>query len=155
MLSPNPRSTVSLAGHPLHVMLVPIPIVCFIGTLITDIAYSQTAKMLWSDMSAWLLVVGVIVAVLAALAGLIDFFGEPRIRSLRAAWIHAVGNVVALILSIFNVLIHTRDAYTSVVPTGLILSAIVVLILLVTGWNGWSMVYRHRVGVLRSGEDVR
>ena len=154
MLSPNPRSTMSIAGHPLHVMLVPIPIVCYIATLITDIAYSQTAKMLWSDMSAWLLVVGVIIAILAAVAGLIDFFGEPRIRNLRAAWIHAVGNVVVLILSIFNVLIHTRDAYTSVVPTGLILSAIVVLILLVTGWNGWSMVYRHRVGVLRSGEDV-
>ncbi|HKO20181.1 MAG TPA: DUF2231 domain-containing protein [Acidobacteriaceae bacterium] len=154
MLSPNPRSTMSIAGHPLHVMLVPIPIVCFIATLITDIAYSQTAKMLWSDMSAWLLVVGVIIAILAAVAGLIDFFGEPRIRNLRAAWIHAIGNVAVLILSIFNVLIHTRDAYTSVVPTGLILSAIVVLILLVTGWNGWSMVYRHRVGILRSGEDV-
>jgi uncharacterized membrane protein len=33
------------------------------------------------------------------------------------------------------------------VPTGLILSALVVLILLVTGWNGWTMVYRHGVGV--------
>jgi uncharacterized membrane protein len=57
------------------------------------------------------------------------------------------GNVTALILSIFNCLIHTRDAYTSVVPSGLILSALVVLILLVTGWNGWALVYRHGVGV--------
>jgi uncharacterized membrane protein len=154
MLSPNPRSTASIAGHPLHVMLVPIPIVCFVATLITDIAYWQTAKMLWSDMSAWLLVTGVIVSFLAALAGLIDFFGDPRIRELRAAWIHALGNIAVLILSIFNVLIHTRDAYTSVVPTGLILSAIVVLILLVTGWNGWSMVYRHRVGVVPSREST-
>jgi uncharacterized membrane protein len=56
---------------------------------------------------------------------------------------------VALVISIFNALIHTRDAYTSVVPTGLILSAIVVLILLITGWNGWTMVYRHGVGVLQ------
>jgi uncharacterized membrane protein len=136
------------------VMLVPIPIVCFIAALITDIVYWQTAKMLWTDMSAWLLVAGVIVACFAALAGLIDFFGEPRIRELRAAWIHALGNIAVLILSIFNVLIHTRDAYTSVVPTGLILSAIVVLILLITGWNGWSMVYRHRVGVLPLRENV-
>ena len=131
-------------------MLVPIPVVCFIATLITDIVYSQTAKMLWSDMSAWLLVVGVVVALLAGVAGLIDFLGDRRIRALRAAWIHALGNITVIILSIFNVLIHTRDAYTSVVPTGLILSAIVVLILLVTGWNGWSMVYRHRVGVVPS-----
>jgi uncharacterized membrane protein len=98
-------------------------------------------------MSAWLLLAGLIVSLFAAPAGLIDFFGDPRIRELRAAWIHGIGNVTALILSIFNCLIHTRDAYTSVVPTGLILSALVVVILLVTGWNGWSLVYRHGVGV--------
>jgi len=153
MLRPNPRSTASIAGHPIHVMLVPIPIVCFVATLVTDIVYWQTARMLWADMSAWLLVVGLIVSVLAALLGLIDFFGDRRVRELRATWIHGVGNVAVVILSIFNVLIHTRDAYTSVVPSGLTLSAVVVLLLLVTGWNGWSMVYRHGVGV-RSGEQA-
>ena len=60
-----------------------------------------------------------------------------------------LGNMLVLVLAIFNVLVHSRDAWTSVVPTGLILSAIVVLILPVTGWLGWSMVYRHRVGVVR------
>jgi uncharacterized membrane protein len=147
MLSPNPRSRATLGGHPIHAMLVPIPIVCFVATLGTDIVYWRTAAMLWADISAWLLTIGLIVAVFAAAAGLIDFFGDPRIRDLRPAWIHALGNVLALILSIFNAFIHTRDAYTSVVPAGLILSTLVVLILLVTGWNGWTMVYRHGVGV--------
>jgi uncharacterized membrane protein len=128
-------------------MLVPIPMVCFVGTLITDIVYWRTASMMWANMSAWLLVIGLIVSVFAAAAGLIDFFGDRRIRELRAAWIHGLGNSAALVLSIFNALIHSRDAYTSVVPTGLILSALVVAILLVTGWNGWTMVYRHGVGV--------
>jgi uncharacterized membrane protein len=45
------------------------------------------------------------------------------------------------------VFVHTRDGWTSVYPTGLLLSAIVVLILPFTGWLGWSMVYRHGVGV--------
>jgi uncharacterized membrane protein len=147
MPSTNPRSTVSLCGHPLHVMLVPVPIVCFVATLVTDIVYWRTAAMFWADISAWLLVIGLIVSLFAATAGLIDFFGDRRIRALRAAWIHGLGNTAALILSIFNALIHTRDAYTSVVPSGLILSALVVVILLVTGWNGWTMVYRHGVGV--------
>jgi uncharacterized membrane protein len=138
---------VLLAGRPLHAMLVPIPLVCFVATLITDIVYWQTAAMLWADISAWLLLVGLIVSVFAAAAGLIDFFGDPRIRRLHAAWIHGIGNVTALILSIFNCMIHTRDAYSSVVPSGLILSALVVVILLVTGWNGWALVYRHGVGV--------
>ena len=147
MVSADPRSTVTLGGRPLHAMLVPIPSICFVGTLITDIVYWQTAAMLWADMSDWLLLVGLIVSLIAVPAGMIDFFGDPRIRKLRAAGIHAIGNVTALILSIFNCLIHTRDAYTSVVPTGLILSALVVVILLVTGWNGWALVYRHGVGV--------
>jgi uncharacterized membrane protein len=147
MLSPNPRSTASFAGHPIHPMLVPIPIVCFVAAFVTDIVYWRSAAMLWANMSAWLLAIGLLFSAFAAAAGLIDFFGERRIRQLRSAWIHALGNTAVVILSIINAFIHSRDAYTSVVPTGLILSALVVLILLVTGWNGWSMVYRHRVGV--------
>jgi uncharacterized membrane protein len=128
-------------------MLVPIPITCFVGALVTDLAYWQSTNMQWANMAAWLLVVGLLVAVLAVIAGLIDFLGDRRIRGLRPAWIHAVGNAAALVVAIFNVFIHSRDAYTSVVPAGLILSAVTVLILLVTGWNGWSLVHRHGVGV--------
>jgi uncharacterized membrane protein len=107
--------------------------------------------MQWANFSAWLLSVGLIGAALAALAGVIDFLGDRGIRRLRPAWIHVVGNVVAVGLSLINVFVHSRDAYTSVVPTGLILSAAVVLILLVTGWNGAALVHRYGVGV-RNGE---
>ncbi len=143
----NPRSTASLGGHPIHPMLVPIPIACFVGTLATDLAYWGTANMMWADFSAWLLTIGLVVSVLVVIAGLVDFFGDRRIRALRAAWIHGLGNGLVLVLSIVNAFVHSRDAYTSVVPTGLILSSAVVLILLVTGWNGWELVYRHGVGV--------
>jgi uncharacterized membrane protein len=153
MSGTNPRSTVSLGGRPLHAMLVPIPLVCFVATLITDIVYWQTAAMPWADMSAWLLLAGLIVSLFAAPAGIIDFLGDPRIREACAAWIHGIGNVTALILSIFNCFIHTRDAYTSVVPSGLILSALVVVILLVTGWTGWALVYRHGVGVRQTEQQ--
>jgi uncharacterized membrane protein len=145
----NPRATVSLCSRPLHAMIVPFPMVCFVATLVTDIVYWRTAAMLWADISAWLLVIGLIFSLFAATAGLIDFFGDGRIRELRAAWIHGLGNIAALVLSTFNALIHTRDAYTSVVPSGLTLSSLVVAILLITGWNGWTMVYRHGVGVSR------
>jgi uncharacterized membrane protein len=114
----NPRSTAQIAGHPIHAMLVPIPIVCFIGAFITDVVYWRTAAMMWANMSAWFLTVGLIVSIFVVLAGLIDFFGDRRVRSLRAAWIHGLGNGLALILSIVNAFVHSRDAYTSVVPTG-------------------------------------
>ncbi|THD61655.1 MAG: DUF2231 domain-containing protein [Phenylobacterium sp.] len=128
-------------------MLVPIPIVCFVLTLGSDLAYWKTAAMQWANMSAWLLTIGLVVALFAVVAGLIDFLGERRIRSLTAVYIHAGGNAVALGLAILNAFVHTRDAYTSVVPLGLILSTLTVLILVVTGWMGWGMVYRHGVGV--------
>jgi uncharacterized membrane protein len=143
------RSTAQIAQHPLHPMLVPVPIVCFIGALLTDVMYFLTAEMMWADFSAWLLVVGVIIGVLAAIAGIVDLLNSRAIRSLTPAWPHALGNVVVLVLAFFNALIHARDAWTSVVPTGLILSIITVLILPVTGWLGWAMVYRHGVGVVR------
>ncbi len=150
-MASNPRSTASIAGHPLHAMLVPIPIACFAGTLITDITYAKTANMQWANMSAWMLTIGLVVALFAVIAGLVDFLGDRRIRDLQAVWIHAGGNAVALILAIINAFIHSRDAYTSVVPWGLVLSALTVLILAVTGWMGWELVYRHRVGVRENG----
>lgn len=129
-------------------MLVPFPIVCFIGALVTDIAYALTAQMIWTDISAWLLLVGLVMGVLAAIAGLIDFISNRAIRAQTPAWPHMLGNLLVLVLALFNNMVHTRDAWTSVMPTGLILSVITVLVLPVTGWLGWSMVYRHRVGVL-------
>jgi uncharacterized membrane protein len=150
MPSDTPRSTARIAGHPIHPMLVPFPIVCFVGTLITDITYAITADMQWANFSAWLLTVGLIVSIFVVIAGLVDALGDTRILRLRPAWIHVGGNVIALALAVLNEFVHSRDAYTSVVPEGLILSVLVVLILLVTGWNGWDMVYRHGVGLDRS-----
>jgi uncharacterized membrane protein len=79
---------------------------------------------------------------------LIDFLGDRLIRERAPAWPHFIGSAVALVLATLNMLLHTRDAWTAVIPWGLTLSALVVLILLFTGWMGWSMVYRYRVGVV-------
>ena len=143
----NPPSTAKIAGHPLHPMLVPFPIVCFVGAFATDLAYWRTADMQWANFSAWLLAAGLVFGGLAALAGLTDFLGHRRVRAQKPAWAHMLGNVLVLGLSLVNAFVHSRDAWTSVVPIGLIFSGLVVLILCVTGWLGWAMVYRHRVGV--------
>jgi uncharacterized membrane protein len=145
----NLRSTAQIAGHPIHPMLVPFPIACFLGALITDVAYWRSAQMMWADFSAWLLAIGLVMGGLAALAGLIDFLGNRLIRTQTPAWPHMIGNIIVLLLALLNSFVHTRDAWTSVVPLGLTLSLITVLILPVTGWLGWAMVYRHGVGAGR------
>jgi len=43
----TPGSTAQIANHPIHPMLVPFPIACFVGALVTDIAYSMTEQMMW------------------------------------------------------------------------------------------------------------
>lgn len=143
----NPRSTARIARHPIHPMIVPIPIACLVGTLVTDVVYWRTSEIMWANFSAWLISVGVVAGIVAAIAGLVDFIGDPAIRRKPPAWPHMLGNVVVLILATVNMLVHTHDAWTSVVPWGLGLSAVTVVLLLFTGWMGWSMVYKHRVGV--------
>lgn len=143
----NPKSTASIAGRPIHAMLVPFPIACFSGALVADILYIRQLDMMWVSFAAWLLVAGLAAGALAAVAGVIDLFAEPRIRKLPSARIHAIGNGGALLLSLVNVFVHSRDGYTAVVPLGITLSAIVVAILALTSWLGWGMVHRHRVGV--------
>jgi uncharacterized membrane protein len=144
----NPASTARVATHPIHPMLVSFPIACFVGTLLTDLAYWKTAEMMWADFSAWLLFFGLVMGGLAAIAGLVDFLSNRSIRALAPAWFHMIGNVVVLVLALFNSFVHSRDAWTSVVPSGLILSALTVIVLLFTGWMGGSMVFRHHVGVM-------
>ena len=117
-------STAQIASHPIHPMLVPFPIACFVGALADrHRLLRRLAEMMWADFSAWLLVVGVIMGVLAAIAGLIDFLEQPpdpRAGAGLAA--HARQHRRAGARRSSTLLVHTRDAWTSVVPTGLILS---------------------------------
>ena len=113
-------------------MLTAFPVACFTGALLTDAAYGCTANMMWADFSAWLLAVGMAGGVLAAIAGLVSWMF--RRRAMRFNWTVALGSLLILVVAFINNLVHTRDAWTSVMPLGLTLSAITVLILLVTGW---------------------
>lgn len=143
----NPRSTASIAGHPLHPMIIPFPIAFFVGTLAADVAYSQTADVFWATAGSWMLGVGLGMAALAALAGFTDFFGDGRIRQLRAVWYHMIGNLVVVLLEAFSLWRRLVEGPEFIVPTGLLISVLATLLLLFNGWKGWEMVYRHRVGV--------
>jgi uncharacterized membrane protein len=86
--------------------------------------------------------------------GLIDALGDNAILSLDTLWWHAGGNGLAVLIQLYNWYARYEQGAAAVVPTGLILSLIVVGILLFTGWKGWEMVYLHRVGVAE-GPDLR
>ena len=143
----NPRPTASIFGYQAHRLLVSFPIVCFLGALLADITYANTADMQWANFAVWLLTFGLIGGAGALVTGMIDFLGDRRMRSLPAAWAHGLGSVVVMLLALWNVFVHSRDAWTSVVPTGLTLSIVTVALMAVTGWLGGTLVVRRRVGV--------
>jgi uncharacterized membrane protein len=145
-ISRGPTSLIVV--HPIHATLMSFPIACFTGALLTDLVYWKTAEMMWADFSAWLLFFGLIMGAFALIAGFIDLLADRRIRTLGAAWFHMIGVVVVLVLALLNSFVHSRDAWTSVVPTGVMLSALTVIVMLFTGWIGSSMVYRLRAGVI-------
>jgi uncharacterized membrane protein len=134
----------SSGGRAIHPILVPFPIACFTGALVTDLAYWQTDDVLWETFSDWLITAGMIMAGFAIIAFVIDVVGRKPIRTL--GWPHAVGYLLAVLLSLLNAFVHSRDGYTAVVPTGLTLSALVVAILLFTAWVDRALVSRRRVG---------
>lgn len=143
----HPRSTATIAGHPIHPMLVPFPIAFFTLALVMDVAYWQTSNLTWKHFAEWLLFAGLLIGALAAAAGVFDFLSSHEIRARRPAWPHAIGNVIVMLLAFINSFVHARDGWTGVVPTGLALSVATVLLLLVTGWLGGALVFRHGVGV--------
>jgi uncharacterized membrane protein len=141
----NPLSTAKPRGRPILPALVPFPITCFAGALVTDLMYWRTADVMWERFSIWLITIGLIMAGVGVIAGVIDVALGKRFRTL--GWPHAVGYALALALSLISAFVHSRDAYTAVVPTGLTLSGLVVIILLFTGWAGSALVHRRRKGV--------
>ena len=140
----HPRSTAKIATHPIHPMLVPFPIVCFILTFVVDILYVRGDTGV-AGVSNWLLIIGLVMAALAAVAGLTDFFGDKRIQSSDAVK-HMLANVTAVVLEIVNLVMRMNNP-EFIASTGVYISGLVVLILLYSGWKGGDLVYRHGVGV--------
>jgi uncharacterized membrane protein len=141
-------STAAVAGHPIHPMLVPFPIAFLVGALLTDLAFWGTSDAFWARASFWLVAAGLVMGAVAAIAGLIDFLTIERARSLTAAWVHFLGNALALLLALWNLVHRLGDVGAAVLPTGIILSAVVVVIFLVTGWLGGELAYRYGIGMI-------
>src|SRR3984885_15693855 len=84
----NPKSTVSIAGHPVHAMLVPFVIAFYSGALLCDIAYASVMDPFWARAAFWLIGGGIVASAAAANIGLVGFIAGARGPGLRDAWGH-------------------------------------------------------------------
>jgi|ERR1700722_12788492 uncharacterized membrane protein len=136
----NPK----LRGRPIHRMLVWFSAAYFTGALVTDLVYWQIPDVLWERFSIWLIAAGLVMTGLAAVAYLIDLAAGRQID--RPALPRVIGYALAGLLALINAFVHSRDGYTAVVPTGLTLSALVIVVLLLTACVGTVLSNRSRVG---------
>lgn len=144
------KSSVVVARHPLHPMLVPIPIGAFLLTLIGDLAYAGTSNTFWYSFSTWTMGIGIIGGLLAALPGLVDYFTVvPEGQAKRQATTHMILNVSIVALFIINLAMRTFTTASTGTNWWLSLGLTVVgnLALLYSGWLGGELVYRHRLGI--------
>ena len=125
-------------------LLDPIPYGFFVGALIFDAVYAQTAEMLWLKAAAWLISVGLVFAVLPRLINLVGVWfrgGRPRVAGAVAGfWL----NLVAIVAAIVNAFVHTRDAF-GVMPEGLWLSVLTVILLVLAKATPALLPVRTRV----------
>ena len=130
------RTPISIDRRPVAAMLLPIPIVCFIGNLMTDISYLNSGgNLTWLNFSTWLNAAGLFFGAIVAVMLLVE-----SVRG-SVGWGAFAFLLAALIVEFFNALIHARDGWTAVSGAGLILSIIGVVLILVSGWLWQSARY--------------
>jgi uncharacterized membrane protein len=138
------KTPASIAGHPIHPMLVAIPIGLWIFSLVCDLApLFGAASPSWPIVALYTLAGGIAGALLAAVPGFIDLLSlASPIR--RTALIHMGINLTVVALYAVNLWLRlngTTLVWLSVLALGL---------LVVSGWLGGKMVFEHGVGVGRA-----
>jgi uncharacterized membrane protein len=99
---PGIATTAKVGEHPIHPMLIPFPIALLVATFACDLVFWATNNSFWVQAAFWSLAAAVVTALIAALAGFADFFGDSRIRVIPDAWKHMIGNLVAVVLAAIN-----------------------------------------------------
>lgn len=118
----------SVLANTVFGLLNPLPFGFFVAALIFDIIYARTAVVLWNKGAAWLIVFGLLLAIIPRFVNLTQVWITSRHIARRADKLDFWLNLLAIIAAIFNAFVHSRDAY-AVVPSGVWLSACTVILL--------------------------
>jgi uncharacterized membrane protein len=141
----------SIARHPIHSMLVAFPIALYTSTFVALLIHAVTTDPFWYRAAMWANVAGVVMAIVAAVPGLVDLANLPSYSMARTTGLrHAALNGAALILFAASgaIMYGNRTAghaLGDVAPLTLALFGLATTAL--AGWYGWTLVQTHHVGV--------
>lgn len=138
---------VTVAGHPIHPMLVTIPIGLWIFSLVCDFGYVFTGDERWATTAYFTLGGGIVGALLAAVPGLLDLLGLHDARAQRVGRYHLVLNLAIVAAQAVSFWLRTQYGLADVLPRGI--SIVAVAVLVISGWLGGHLV--HVLGVTQPG----
>ena len=142
------RSRAQINSHPIHPMLVVLPLGLFIGSWILDLIGKATNnERLWAA-SFYCAIVGLVGGFCAAIPGMIDWFTvvPPRSSAKNRGLIHAGLNALVLI-AFLAVTVHRSSAIAEPGGFELILMTLAISVLGISGWLGGTLSYRNQIGV--------
>ena len=147
------KSTAAVKGHPIHPMLVTLPIGLWVASIVCDIIYATNHTVFWYDMAYWAMAFGLIGGAIAAVPGLIDFFTSVR-RTERAratARMHLILNVLVMAAYAVNLALRGDYGSTGGGAFGLVvgLSVVSLVVLSASGWLGGKLIYHYGLGLGR------
>jgi uncharacterized membrane protein len=139
------RTPANIAKHPIHPMLVPIPIGLWIFSLVCDLIHAGgSTNPAWPTVALYTMGGGIVGALIAALPGLIDLLSlppEPR----KTAIVHMSINLTVVALYVINFWMRLGASGGGTVP--LWLSIVAIGLLVISGWLGGKMVYEYGIAV--------
>ena len=132
-------------------MLIAFPVALYTATVVTLLVHAGTADPFWYRVALYANIAGVVMAIVAAVPGLIDLLGVPRESRARPTGIrHAAFNTLALVLFAISAVLLYRGGG---VAAPLVLAILGLLSTLVAGALGWTLVQKHHVGVAPAPEE--
>jgi len=144
-------------GHPIHPALVAVPIGAWVASLVFDIGSRVVDDPgFLVQGSRWLIAVGVLGAVVAALAGLLDLFAIPGgTPAYRTALLHMSINLAVTVAYGINFVVRGGPGVRTPVSWGLLLlSAGSLAALGVAGYLGGKLVFHHGVRVAEESDQA-
>lgn len=137
-----------LLGHPIHQMLIPIPLGLFTVAVLIDIAslFADVGEL--TQVSFWNIALGLIGAVVAAVFGALDWTRIPSgTRAKSVGTLHGAGNLVVAGLFAVAVALRVDEPARGLTAVALALEIAAFVLVAVTGWLGGELVDRLGVGV--------
>jgi uncharacterized membrane protein len=147
----QPRSILAgQYGHPIHPILVTVPIGAWVASVVFDVvALTRTdEEATFAEGAYWLIGIGIVGALLAAIFGLIDLTGIARgTKAFKTAVIHMAINVTVVVLFLIDFIVRAAGDYEDATTGGFVLSLVGLALLAVSGYLGGQLAYSYGIRV--------